>query len=304
MAHRIEQVTWGEVRAEVDRIAATMTRRDVYGVPRGGCVPAAMIAERWGTAVLDAPKRGCLIVDDLADTGRTLRRLLDQHPGCEVAALFQKPHTPALIGHQPWTEREGWLAFPWEANETGPEDAVVRLLEWVGENPERDGLLDTPRRVAKALREMTEGYGADVPGILGVQFEQDDLPYSGIVALREVPFHSMCEHHLLPFSGTASVAYIPGPSGKIVGLSKLARLVDAYARRLQVQERLTVQIVDALERHLEPLGAACIIRAHHSCMSLRGVGKDTGGMVTSEMRGVFFDDPRARAEIVGMIAPA
>ena len=304
MAHHIEQVTWGEVSAEVERIASTMTKRDVYGIPRGGCAPAAMLAERWGTVLLDAPERGCLILDDLADTGRTLRAALDANPGCQIVALWQKPHTPALVEHQHWAQRSGWLAFPWEANETGPEDAVVRLLEWIGENPERSGLRETPRRVAKAWREMTGGYHADVEAILGVQFEQEDVPYSGIVALREIPFHSVCEHHMLPFTGTACVAYIPGPSGKIVGLSKLARLVDAYARRLQVQERLTVQIVEALEQHIEPLGAACIIRAQHSCMSHRGVGKETGGMVTSEMRGVFFDDPRARAEIVGMIGTA
>lgn len=290
-------VTWNDVAEQVALIAERHEPNDVYGVPRGGCVPAAMLAERWGTAVLDVPEPGCLIVDDLVDTGRTMRQWEEADPTCSFDALFRKPHSP----RGPQRTLDGWLVFPWEGNENGPEDAVVRLLEWVGEDPERDGLLDTPRRVTKAWREMTVGYRADVPAILSVQFEQEAQAYDGIVALKRVPFHSVCEHHLLPFSGFADVAYIPGDSGKIVGLSKLARLVDAYARRLQVQERLTVQIVEALCEHLDPFAAACFITASHSCMSLRGVEKDTGGMVTSEVRGAFKDDPSARAEVLALL---
>lgn len=181
-----------------------------------------------------------------------------------------------------------------------PEDAVAHLLRHIGEDPTRDGLRDTPRRVVKAWAEMTVGYQQDPSSVLGVQFAQDE-PYTGIIALRSIPFASLCEHHILPFTGTADVAYIPGPSNRIVGLSKLARLVDIYARRLQVQERLTVQIVEALEEHLQPKASACVIRADHTCMSIRGVGKSAGGMVTSELRGAFMDDPRARAELMALL---
>lgn len=181
-----------------------------------------------------------------------------------------------------------------------PESAVATLLRHIGEDPARDGLRDTPRRVVKAWAEMTIGYAQDPADVLGVQFAQDD-PYTGIIALRGVPFASLCEHHILPFTGTADIAYIPGPSNRIVGLSKLARLVDIYARRLQVQERLTVQIVEALETHLTPKASACVIRADHTCMSIRGVAKNASGMVTSELRGAFMDDPRARAELMALL---
>ena len=280
MATRIE---WQEVTEAVEALASRQKPRSVYGVPRGGCTPAAMLAALWGVPLLDEPKGGCLVVDDLIDSGQTRNDFTEDYD-CEFDALFRKPTSPA----GPQVEKDGWLVFPWEGNEQGPEDSVRRLLQFVGEDPDRDGLIDTPRRVVKAYTEMTSGYRADVASILGVQFDQDEH-YSGIVLLRDIPFHSMCEHHLLPFSGIAHVAYIPGDGGQIVGLSKLARLVEAYARRLQVQERMTVQIVDAVMEHLRPSAAACIIRANHLCMSLRGVKKDTGGMVTSELRGGFFN---------------
>jgi GTP cyclohydrolase IA len=193
-----------------------------------------------------------------------------------------------------WTGRNGNIS------QHVAEESVRFLLKHIGEDPARDGLTDTPRRVTKALLEMTTGYQVDVPLLLSVQFDQDATPYHGIVVLRRVPFASLCEHHLLPFVGTADVAYIPG-NGRIVGLSKLARLVDAYAKRLQVQERMTVQIVEALEEHLRPDGSACIIRADHTCMSLRGIEKQAGGMVTSEVRGNFMDDPRARLELMELL---
>lgn len=182
------------------------------------------------------------------------------------------------------------------------EESVRFLLKFIGEDPTRDGLVNTPRRVAKAWCEMTTGYDVDIEELLSVQFEQNGGGhYGGIVILRGIPFASLCEHHILPFTGTADVAYIPGESGRIVGLSKLARLVDAFAKRLQVQERMTVQIVEALVENLSPKGAACVIRANHTCMSLRGVEKEAGGMVTSELRGLFFDDLRARGELMALL---
>jgi GTP cyclohydrolase I len=180
------------------------------------------------------------------------------------------------------------------------QESVRTLLRYLGENPDRDGLQRTPTRVVEAMIEMTAGYDEDVYKLLAVQFDQAEQPYGGIVLLRRIPFASLCEHHVLPFVGTADVAYIPG-NGRIVGLSKLARLVDAFARRLQVQERMTVQVVEALEEHLQPKASACIIRADHTCMTIRGVAKTSGGMVTSELRGAFKDNPAARAELMHLL---
>lgn len=177
---------------------------------------------------------------------------------------------------------------------SAPLDAVRQLLAWVGEDPTRDGLLDTPKRVCKALREMTSGYDANIAEILSTSF---DVQYDSMVVLRDVPFASMCEHHMLPFTGTATVGYIP--TERIVGLSKLARLVDAYANRLQVQERMTNQIADALLTHVQPLGCGVVVRGNHSCMCNRGI-KKSGEMVTSTLHGAMRTDPIVRQEFLAL----
>lgn len=174
-----------------------------------------------------------------------------------------------------------------------PEDAVRILLEHVGEDPSRDGLRDTPGRVVKAWGEMTCGYRDDPAEILSTTF---DVDCDEMIVVRDLTFASLCEHHVLPFVGIASICYIPG---KVVGLSKLARLLDCFARRLQVQERLTSDIADAIEAHLDPVGVGVIIRAHHSCMAIRGVRKP-GEMITSTMRGALRDKPEARAEFLAL----
>jgi GTP cyclohydrolase IA len=183
------------------------------------------------------------------------------------------------------------------------ERAVADLLGFVGEDVHRDGLKDTPRRVAKAWREMTCGYNENPAEILSTSFCQDDCdvtPYNDMVVLRGIEMSSLCEHHCLPFVGQVHIVYIPGEHGRIVGISKLARLVNCFARRLQVQERLTAQIADALELHLKPLGAMVIIEASHSCMILRGVQKQRATMLTSAVRGVLKDDPKAKEEALAL----
>jgi len=175
------------------------------------------------------------------------------------------------------------------------EEGIKWLLRLIGENPDREGLLDTPKRVAKAYKEMTEGYGKDISEILGVTFEVGNV--DEMVIVRNLDFVSLCEHHLLPFTGTATVAYIP--QDRVVGLSKIGRLVDAYARRLQVQERLTTQITTALDEHLSTQGSAALIRAHHSCMGCRGVRKPGAEMVTSSLTGEFRN-PEVRAEFLSL----
>lgn len=191
---------------------------------------------------------------------------------------------------------DGWYAvngrqYPFN---TEVEAAVRVLLGWVGVNPDEEGLKDTPKRVAKAFLEMTEGYRQDPKEILGRVFEDS---YDEVVILKDIPFTSLCEHHLLVFSGTADVGYIPG---KVVGLSKLARLVDCYAKRLQMQERMTRQIASALETHLGAQGVAVVVRGRHSCMGCRGVKKAGTTMVTSCMLGAFKDKPEARAEFLSL----
>lgn len=181
------------------------------------------------------------------------------------------------------------------------ERAVRDLLVAVGEDPDRDGLIDTPARVARAYVELFRGlHESPVPHLARV-FEMDPAHCAGPepIVVRDIEFHSLCEHHLLPFTGRAHVAYLP--DGKVVGLSKLARLVEGYARRPQVQERLTTQIADALMEELNPIGAACVIEATHTCMTIRGAQKPGSLMVTSALRGIFKENPSSRAEILTLM---
>lgn len=176
------------------------------------------------------------------------------------------------------------------------ERAVREILIAVGEDPDREGLLKTPNRVARAYGELMAGLREDPRAHLKTVFTER---YDEVVLLRDIPFNSLCEHHLLPFTGRAHVAYLP--DGKVVGLSKLARLVEGYARRPQVQERLTTQISDALMEELNPLGAACVIEATHTCMTIRGAKKTGSLMVTSALRGLFQENPSSRAEILSLM---
>ncbi len=178
------------------------------------------------------------------------------------------------------------------------ERAVRDILEAIGEDPDRDGLLDTPARVARMYAEIAGGLHEDPGRHLTVTF---DAHHDEMVMVRDIPTYSLCEHHLIPFVGKAHVAYIPGADGRITGLSKLARLVDAYARRPQVQERLTVQVADTLERALQPRGVLVVIEAEHLCMSMRGVRKPGSTTVTSAVRGLFRENAATRAEAMQFI---
>ena len=177
------------------------------------------------------------------------------------------------------------------------ENAVKTLLSYIEDDFEREGLLDTPSRVINSWEEIFAGYHQSPGEVLDSTFNGEG--YDGIVLLRDVEFHSTCEHHLQPFTGSAHVAYIP--TDRIVGISKLARIVDLHARRLQNQERITKNVADDLEEHLNPLGCAVIIEASHGCMQCRGVMKQNAVMTTSAMRGVFFDKVEARTELMQLI---
>src|ERR671911_926464 len=177
------------------------------------------------------------------------------------------------------------------------QEIIQQLLAELGEDPAREGLLDTPKRVEKSLRFLTSGYSADVDAVLNNALFTVD--YNEMVIVRDIDFYSLCEHHLLPFFGRCHVAYIP--QGRVIGLSKIPRLVEIFSRRLQIQERLTSQIADTLREKVQPLGVAVVMEAAHLCMSMRGVEKQNSVAVTSSMLGVFRDDARTRMEFLELI---
>ena len=178
------------------------------------------------------------------------------------------------------------------------EHAVRELLLAIGEDPDREGLHDTPARVARMWTEVLVGTNNDPDHHLSRTFE---IEHDEMVLVRDIPFNSMCEHHMLPFSGSAHIAYLPGSTGRFTGLSKLARLVEGYSRRLQVQERLTSQLADAMQSMLDPVGVLVVVEAEHSCMSLRGVRKPGTKTVTTAVRGIYRTDSAARAEVMAFI---
>jgi GTP cyclohydrolase I len=178
------------------------------------------------------------------------------------------------------------------------EAAVREILAAIGEDPDRPGLVDTPARVARAYAETFAGLGQDPYEVLATTFDED---HDELVLVKDIAMYSTCEHHLVPFHGVAHVGYIPGADGKVTGLSKLARLVEVYARRPQVQERMTRQIADALYDVLKPQGVIVVIEAEHLCMAMRGIRKPGATTVTSAVRGIFRDKPATRSEAMGLI---
>ncbi|MDG4822408.1 GTP cyclohydrolase I FolE [Asanoa sp. WMMD1127] len=178
------------------------------------------------------------------------------------------------------------------------EKAVREILIAIGEDPDRDGLVKTPLRVARAYAELFAGLRVDPAQVLNTTF---DASHEELVLVRDIEVMSVCEHHLLPFKGVAHIGYIPGPNGRITGLSKLARLVEIYARRPQVQERLTAQIADLLMTKLEPRGVIAVLECEHLCMAMRGIQKDGAKTVTSAVRGIFQSDAKSRSEAMALI---
>lgn len=288
-------ITPGEVLTACDTIIESngINADDrIWGVPRGGWPIALTIAARVGAQITGTPSLADVIVDDIYDSGTTAKKYHVMYGDTPFAVAFDKRL-------EPWCGK--WLVMPWEASETTDDsatDAIVRLLQYIGEDPNREGLLETPKRVLRAFRdEWCAGYGQDPAEVLKV-FEDGAAGVDEMVVMRDIPVHSLCEHHLAPFWGTATVAYIP--DGRIVGLSKLVRLVNVFARRLQVQERLTQEVASALMEHLKPKGVGVIIQCLHMCMEARGVRTAGVPTITSALRGAFYDDARARAEFMAL----
>tara|TARA_R110001599_G_scaffold126542_1_gene299643 strand:+ start:2350 stop:3189 length:840 start_codon:yes stop_codon:yes gene_type:complete len=264
-------ISWEDIYKRVKKLP----KGKYYGVPRGGQV----IAGLTGNAV-DTPEQADYIIDDLIDSGRTAMKWKDKYPNIPFVALWNKLEEKDL----------GWLEFPWEeSGERDAEDSVARLLQAFGEDTNREGLKETPKRFVKFFKEFL-----NPPEWNCTTFESEG--YDEMIVQTNIPFHSLCEHHIAPFFGYGTIAYIP--SKRIVGLSKLARTLETFSRRLQNQERITTQIADFLEKELEPLGIAVVLNAKHMCMEMRGVKKHNTWTTTSMMRGIFKEDSKARMEIM------
>jgi len=299
------QLSWGAVD---DRALALVYRLsdwafahktsvvNAYPVPRGGIYAAqalrGVVSYSEHMVVLkinlvETPEEADVIIDDIIDSGATRGRF--DKP---FIALVDKTNEPDL--------RNQFVIFPWEraSNEEGPHDNVRRILQYIGEDPDREGLLDTPNRVVKSYAHLFSGYGKNPADVMKV-FEDGGENYNEMVLLKNIEFFSNCEHHMQPFFGRAHIAYLPDK--RVLGISKLARLLEVFSRRLQIQERLTTQVADALMQYLEPKGAAVVIEAKHFCMVARGVEKQNSIMTTSALRGAFMDSPTVRSEFMSMI---
>ena len=272
----------------------------IHGVPRGGIPFATALSYKTGIPLV--PHSECfknpettLIVDDLYDSGVTRKRYPVK--STFMTLLSKQEYLPENTITAKYISATDWVEFFWEVSpsENSATDIVTRMLQYIGEDITREGLKDTPKRVLKAWDHIFSGYKID-PKDLITTF--DSAGCDEMVLLKDIELYSMCEHHLLPFVGKAHVAYIP--NGKVIGVSKLARLVDCYARRAQIQERLGEQITTFLMEELGALGAGCIIEAQHLCMKMRGVEKQHSKMITSSLKGVFKDDPSCRAEFMAL----
>jgi len=264
----------------------------IYGVPRGGIPVAYLLATGMGYCIVEEPGEADVIVDDVIDSGRTRDRYAEAYPCRIFMALAEFLDPPKQKGV--------WVTFPWEQmgnDDQSGDDIVVRLLQFIGEDPEREGLKETPQRVLKAWKHWTSGYSKEPNDVLKC-FEDGSENYDQMVMVKDIPFYSMCEHHMAPFFGTATIAYIP--NHRVVGLSKLSRVLDVFARRLQVQERLTTLVADALQEHLKPKGVGVLIRARHLCMESRGIAQQGHHTITSALRGEFMTDHKVRDEFLSI----
>lgn len=263
-------VTWEEIKR---RCLSLDKNLKYYGVPRGGQYIAAMLNP------VDTINEADVIIDDLIDSGATQKKY-EQYNKTFIG-LFNKQTETEL--------KNKWLVYPWECNEIPAEDNFIRILQSLGEDVKREGLLETPKRYIKFLRDFLESKDFNF-----TTFDAEGT--DEMIIQKNIPFYSLCEHHVLPFFGFANIAYIPDK--KIIGLSKLARCVDFYANRLQNQERITAQIAERLQKEIQPLGVAVSLKAMHLCMNMRGVKKYDTWTTTSKLTGVFKDNATTRNEFL------
>lgn len=292
---------WNEFKLACKELSSKVSIKPVlsgiYGIPRGGCYVALEMASILNLPLLNEPKNHCLVVDDIVDSGRTIKKFIGD--GFFTASLYLKPHSLYKPDYC-WKETSEWVEFPWEIqNSESVEDNVVRIIQFIGDNPNRTGLLDTPKRVSKMYSELFKGYDfSQKPSLTCFENMDDGIKYDEMI-FDSGSFVSWCEHHMLPFKGKYYFGYVP--KVRIIGLSKVARLVEWHASRLQIQERLVKEIVDDIEKELEPEGIALVLKASHLCKEIRGV-KNNGEMITSDVRGLLRTKIAARQEFMSLIA--
>ena len=273
-------LNWEDIFSRIDYIKKKYKidkKSKIFGVPKNGMILAGF----FNAVNVSSPEDADFILDDIIDSGLTKKKYKKLFPKKKFIALFEKDPKVA------------WVNFPFEKNiDEDQSDTVVRLLQIIGENPKREGLLDTPRRYLSAFEEFLN------PPVFNMTTFDAESTDEMIVQL-DIPFYSFCEHHLLPFFGKGYIAYIPDK--KIVGLSKLARTLETFARRLQNQERITNQVADYLQENLEAKGVAVVLKARHLCMEMRGVKTSDTNTITSKLLGYFRTDERTRAEFLNLI---
>lgn len=269
---------------------------NIFAIPRGGYYVATIASNELGIPVIVDPKEinsNTLLVDDLVDTGTTAKKWIEK-TGCDLLVAYATSYDKATyVGAL--REANSWLIFPDESG-CGIEENFKRTLQYIGEDVTREGLVETPKRMRKAYDEIFAGYKTD-PKDLVKTFIQGTC--QEMVILKDCEFYSTCEHHFFPFFGKCSIGYLP--NDKVIGVSKLARLLDCFARRMQIQERMTAQIADFLEQELGARGVYVVCEGVHFCMTSRGIKKQSASMVTSAIRGEFKADHAMRAEFLSLI---
>ena len=274
-------LTWDDVFKRLEQFDKTGEK--IYGIPRGGMIAAGFLKN---AEIVHVPELATTFLDDIVDSGRTRAKYVEKFPEIPFNTLVDK-----------FSEKEKkWYVFPWEDAEQDGRDIITRQLEFIGEDPTREGLLETPDRVVRSWSELYAGYAQNHEDILSKTF--DAAGYDEMVLLKDIEFSSTCEHHMLTFGGKAHIAYLPNE--RVVGLSKMARLVDCFARRLQIQEKMTTQIANAIDDVLKPRGVAVCIEAQHFCMICRGIKKQNSKMVTSCLKGSFRNH-EVRAEFFSLL---
>jgi GTP cyclohydrolase I len=272
---KIVKISWEEFRKDCEILRSKIDKKHIavfYGIPKNGLYVAQML----GQICLFDPQPNHIIVDDLIDSGKTL----SQYPKHKKAVLYVKNNKEKLVDFYV-RKVDGWIQMPWETDDE-VERSIARQLQYIGEDISRDGLQDTPKRILKSWNHLFSGYQKN-PKDLITTFEKGS--YDQMVVLKDIEFYSTCEHHFQPFFGKAHIAYIPNK--KVIGISKLARILEVFTRRLQIQERIGEQVTDFLMKELGAKGAGCILEAKHFCMVARGVEKQNSVMVTSSIKGNF-----------------